>query len=87
MAGITQGANVSPVRSQKDRVCVSVRACVCVLAREREAKRLVGGSRMKNHHQSKCRYCGSLTPWPVSPSIRHCPPARLSLSGPALPTT
>lgn len=43
MAGITQGANVSPVRPQKDRVCVSVRACVCVLAREREAKRLVGG--------------------------------------------
>lgn len=41
-----------------------------------------GDHRMKNHRQSKCRYCGRSALSPVSASIRHCPRAGLSLSGP-----
>lgn len=43
---------------------------------------VVGGAGMKNHRRSKCRYCGGPALSPALASIRHCPPAGPSLSGP-----
>lgn len=66
MASITEGANVSLMKPWKWEGGGMARQCVYVLEAERGRERNMmrggaGGSWMKNHHQSKCRYCGGLT--------------------------